>query len=369
MRALSILRLAIVLATGSCGFAEGSAAWAQDSTGQEAAGAQLDPAEAEADRAIQEELAKFDKLVADGKLPKAITEVKKLYKKTGHLRAGYALSQLLQSRAEQVSGTNRRKAHPTWVEAGKLARELLADPEFPAAVRGEVMNAIYNQACSEAVNEQPDEAVQTLQDLFALGFDNYDQIANDTDLALLAENGAFQKMFSEKLKEVAERVQKQARTEIAEFKSFDFGFETTDLAGRPLALTALKGKIVVVDFWGTWCPPCRAEIPSFVRLKEKYASDLEIVGLAYERGEADEAAKGVIEFGTKNGINYPCALGDEETQNLVPEFQGYPTTLFIDRTGKVRMVTVGAESYQRLESLILVLMEEEVGLENGRPGS
>jgi cytochrome c biogenesis protein CcmG/thiol:disulfide interchange protein DsbE len=120
------------------------------------------------------------------------------------------------------------------------------------------------------------------------------------------------------------------------------------------------GKIVVVDFWGTWCPPCRAEIPAFIQLKSRYSSDVEIVGLAYERVEEGEDAAGkVVEFGTKAGINYPCAIGEDATRDMVPGFRGYPTTLFIDREGKVRMMTVGAESFERLEGIVLALMEQE----------
>lgn len=327
-------------------------------------GAEEDPE----DEKVREALAKLDKLVADGKLPKAITEVKKLYKSTGHLRAGYALSQLLKTRAEVLAETNRKKAHPVVVEGGKLARELLANPEFPAAIREEVREAIYRQACSEAALNEADEAVQSLQDLFGLGFEDFERIMNEPDFAKLADNEAFQKVFAERQKAAAEKLLGQAREEIAAFESFAFDFNTTDLAGRPLTLEGLQGKLVVVDFWGTWCPPCRAEIPAFVRLKQKYASDLEIVGLAYERGEGEEAAKGVIKFGTENGINYPCALGDEETRDLVPEFRGYPTTLFIDRSGKVRMVTVGAESYNRLESILLALMEEQTSADNDGSG-
>jgi thiol-disulfide isomerase/thioredoxin len=161
-------------------------------------------------------------------------------------------------------------------------------------------------------------------------------------------------------KAIRERHLTQARKEVAAFKSFPFNFEQRDLADQPISLSALRGKIVIVDFWGTWCPPCRAEIPAFVALKEKYSFDLEIIGLAYEReDDPAEAAKLVTTFARKNKINYPCALGDKETKAMVPEFRGYPTTLFFDRNGKVRMVTVGAESLNRLDALVSALLEEE----------
>jgi thiol-disulfide isomerase/thioredoxin len=318
-----------------------------------------DPATDEADAGIVEKLAELNKLVESGKVPKALTEVRKLYRESGHLRAGYALSQLIAQRCETLAKSNRKKAHELFVEGGELARELLANPEFPDAVREEVRNSIYNQACSEAVMDDAEAAQKSLGDLFAMGFEDFSQIENDRDFAKLLKEETFRAFIAEARQAVVERVLRQAREEIAAFESFPFDFTTTDVVERPLSLTALKGKIVIVDFWGTWCPPCRAEIPAFIKLKELYASDIEIIGLAYERGEPEEAVTKVVEYGQKAGINYPCAIGDEATQDMVPEFRGYPTTLFIDRDGKVRMLTVGAESYERLESIVLALMEQE----------
>jgi thiol-disulfide isomerase/thioredoxin len=106
-------------------------------------------------------------------------------------------------------------------------------------------------------------------------------------------------------------------------------------------------------------PPCRAEITVFVALKEKYSSDLEIICLAYElEDDPAKAAKLLTTFAQKNKINYPCSLGDKYTKKMVSEYRGYPTTLFIDHSGKVRMVTVGAESLERLDALVTALLEK-----------
>lgn len=319
------------------------------------------------DEQVQAELARLEVLVQNGKLPKAITEVRKLYKSTDSLRAGFALTRLLTARAEELGKTSKSKAHPVLVEAGELARDLLADPKFPASFRRELLRVIYRQASSEAATNKADAAIVTLKALVELGFEDFGQIEADPDFAKALAKPEFQEFLNDARQAIVERFMEAARREIAAFESFPFDFNTVDLLGRPLSLEGLRGRIVIVDFWGTWCPPCRAEIPAFIRLKERYASDLEVVGLAYERGEASEAGPKVIEFGQKNGINYPCAIGSEETRDLVPEFRGYPTTLFIDRKGKVRMVTVGAESYERLESLVLAMLEEATSLPADQP--
>lgn len=104
-----------------------------------------------------------------------------------------------------------------------------------------------------------------------------------------------------------------------------------------LKLSDLKGKIVIIDFWATWCPPCRKGIPDFVELKEEYKDKgLEIVGIsldAISRGGA--TANDVGPFMAEYKINYPIVKGDE---NVVYSFGGIktiPTTFVLDREGKV----------------------------------
>src|SRR5262249_11028503 len=115
------------------------------------------------------------------------------------------------------------------------------------------------------------------------------------------------------------------------------------LDGKKLDLADLKGKVVIVDVWGTWCPPCRNEIPHFVQLyadwKEK---GLEIVGVAFENGSDDDAAKLVQEFAEKEGIKYPLSANGQESPLAasIPGFGTFPTTFFIDREGKVRLKKV-----------------------------
>lgn len=118
-----------------------------------------------------------------------------------------------------------------------------------------------------------------------------------------------------------------------------------------------------MDIWGTWCPPCRAEIPHFVELKKKYGDKgLEIVGLNYEGNGIpdDEARRTIKEFAAEHNINYTLALGDETTREKVPNFEGYPTTLFIDRQGKVRAKIVGFDpsGVGQMEELIVTLLDE-----------
>jgi thiol-disulfide isomerase/thioredoxin len=154
-------------------------------------------------------------------------------------------------------------------------------------------------------------------------------------------------------------VTSHARELLAHSRSFPFDFRLPDPDGKQVSLADYKGKIVIVDFWGTWCPPCRDELPHLVELYGKYhASGLEIVGINYERVSGDQARQIIRDFITEHHIPYRCVMGDQETEFMVPAFDGYPTTLFIDRSGKVRLVLRGYTSQAVLEAVAKILLEE-----------
>lgn len=86
-----------------------------------------------------------------------------------------------------------------------------------------------------------------------------------------------------------------------------------------------------------------------------------MIGLNYERGRNDEAnLKLAVDYAKAEGINYPCLMGDEATREQVPNFEGFPTTLFIDKAGKVRMKAVGLHEYAFLKAVVTQLLAEEV---------
>lgn len=150
----------------------------------------------------------------------------------------------------------------------------------------------------------------------------------------------------------AARMKGQLKT----FQSFAFDFALPDTSGKEYTLKQLKGKVVIVNFWGTWCPACKAEIPHFIDLYRTYHSKgLEVVGLSYERGEAKSKINAYV---AKAGIPYPCLVGDSATSRKVPDLRGFPTTLFLDRNGTVRQKLVGFHPKERLESIVLYLLNE-----------
>jgi thiol-disulfide isomerase/thioredoxin len=146
---------------------------------------------------------------------------------------------------------------------------------------------------------------------------------------------------------------------LARFRSFPFHFNLPDPDGRMVSLSDYKGKVVIVDFWGTWCPPCRMQIPHLIDVYKKYhGSGLEIVGINYEQVHGNQARDLVRNFIAENGVSYPCVMGDLETHKMVRGLQAYPTTLFIDRSGKVRLMLEGYTPEEELEGIVKLLLQE-----------
>jgi cytochrome c biogenesis protein CcmG/thiol:disulfide interchange protein DsbE len=109
-------------------------------------------------------------------------------------------------------------------------------------------------------------------------------------------------------------------------------FVRTDLAGRPVDLASLRGRVVLFNFWATWCAPCLVEIPRFIGWQSKYAADgLQIIGVSMD----DDSAP-VASLVRKRGVNYPVVMGDEQIGLLYGGVLGLPVTYLIDRQGSVR---------------------------------
>lgn len=117
----------------------------------------------------------------------------------------------------------------------------------------------------------------------------------------------------------------------------DFNLEK--VGGGRIRLADLRGQAVIVDFWDTWCPPCRKALPHLQELHDEYADRLTVVGVAFGRDGRDAVAK----FLAANNLTFPCALMDEEfaTAQAYGGLSSIPTTFLIDPEGVVRQIWVG----------------------------
>jgi peroxiredoxin len=125
----------------------------------------------------------------------------------------------------------------------------------------------------------------------------------------------------------------------------DFSLQATN--GKTLRLSDLRGKAVVVNFWATWCQPCRVEMPWFVELQKQYASDgLQIVGIS---ADEDTSAEELDKFAKGMGVNYPILLGKEDVEQAYGGISFLPVTVFVDREGNVVDKIFGLKGRSEIE--------------------
>ncbi len=110
-----------------------------------------------------------------------------------------------------------------------------------------------------------------------------------------------------------------------------------DLDGRPIAAGDFRGKVVIINFWATWCPPCRAEIPDLVALQSKYGDRLQIIGISQDEGGLDVVRR----YATAQRMNYPIVMMTPELDKAFPGISALPTSFMIDREGRIVQRHVG----------------------------
>lgn len=114
-------------------------------------------------------------------------------------------------------------------------------------------------------------------------------------------------------------------------------FAAQDLDGRSISSDAFKGKVLIVNFWATWCPPCRAEIPDLIALQDKYRDSLQIIGVSQDEAPPEQVKR----FALEHKMNYPVVMTTKEIEELFPGIRALPTSFVIDRQGRLVQKHVG----------------------------
>ena len=132
-------------------------------------------------------------------------------------------------------------------------------------------------------------------------------------------------------------------------------FTLQDLNGKQVSLSDFKGKVVILDFWATWCPPCVKEIPHFIELYEQYKDQgFAIVGISLDR----KGISVVKSFAQKYRVNYPILMADGQVDKAYGGIPGIPTTFVIDSAGNIRQKYVGYRDKAVFEADIKALLAE-----------
>ena len=132
-------------------------------------------------------------------------------------------------------------------------------------------------------------------------------------------------------------------------------FALTDVNGKIVRLSDYKGKVVALNFWATWCPPCRKEIPDFIALQQEYGSQgIQFLGIALD----DEGMQKIKPFLEHTPISYPTLLPDKSIVQNYGDMNVIPVTYLIDRKGILRTHFVGLRKQDIVEEMIRPLLAE-----------
>jgi peroxiredoxin len=132
-------------------------------------------------------------------------------------------------------------------------------------------------------------------------------------------------------------------------------FALLDLHGQPVNLQAYRGKVVLLNFWATWCAPCQLEMPRFVAWQDEYAGrGLQVVGISL-----DDDAEPVRALAEKMKLNYPVAMGDEKLGALFGGILGLPVTYLIGRDGEIVAEYRGEKDLNAMEEQLKLLLKGE----------
>ena len=134
-------------------------------------------------------------------------------------------------------------------------------------------------------------------------------------------------------------------------------FKLRDLNGHLVRLSDYQGKVVLINFWATWCPPCRAEMPELVRLQREHAKQgLQIVGITYPPERKDRVRR----FAKSLKVNYPIILGTHELKARFSSDETMPLTVVVDRDGKISDIISGILLREEVDEKIKPLLMKSV---------
>ena len=265
---------------------------------------------------------------ANDDLPKAISILEKALQTTPDDRqAVYLYGAMTAVQGENAKDKAERivlfhKSTAAFAKLQKLFKELTPYEKMFKA-RSQI-----GEARALALEGKAQESLATIKAAMNAGFSDTSGIEEEDDLATVRQLPEFKALLVEAYKIQLDAAKKEVTEELSQAKSFPFDFELKDTDEKTVTLADYKGKVTIVDVWGTWCPPCRKEIPHFVALYKEYKDKgLEIVGInCNEQGTRDEVKKKIKGFSKDYKIEYKCVLNDEKTEEKIPGFQGYPTT-------------------------------------------
>ncbi len=272
-------------------------------------------------------------------------------------------SKMLDSKSKMLGSANKHGGEhdSSIIEAARIATRMHGLDDVPDQLRFQFAAYVYREAEVHCRNQRLDECLASLKLATEMGYGEIGEAKTRAAFANFHSNDSFVNAVNSLEIESAKRLRSDMKSQLENFESFPFDFDLQSNDGQPISLADYRGKLLLVEFWGTWCRPCVEELPALETVRKNNSSDnLNVLCLTFEqKGDRKEQIERVLKLFAKMQLELDFVLIDKELTNQIPTFRGYPTKLLLDTQGKVRAQWTGPQSATRLQVAIDLLIEEK----------
>jgi thiol-disulfide isomerase/thioredoxin len=312
----------------------------------------------------------FDNVIIN-EIIKVVNEERQTKQYDGQLdpEISFYFMQALGRLSAATMSVNERVSAKIRIYEGQIAGNLKANPGYPRNALEALALPMVSMAQGYAIRHNQEQAFASLGKAVDVGFGDFDMILKDPLINRLENHGAIEELVGDLKVRYKRAVADWSRTVLAEFQRYQFNFDVADIEGGRLRNADFGGKIIVLDMWATWCPPCRKGIPHYIELQKNYGSQgVAVFGVSMDNPQDPNSALTTVkDFVDAQKLNYPCALGDQSFARQVPGKQVLPTTIFIDQYSNVRYIARGFHDYAKIEAITKALASESQPVQAGMP--
>ena len=297
--------------------------------------------------------------------------VTKIYDGQGDPEIAFHFMNSLGQLSESVESVSEPIAANLRVYEGRIAKRLRNNVSYPKNALEALAQPMIEMAQGYAEQQKADLAYQSIESAVKCGYGDYRDLADEEWFKSLGDSATANRWMQSFDVTYQNAVNAWSQQVVREFQGANFEFSLRDVDGSTVTKQDYAGKVLVVDLWATWCPPCRKGIPDFIKLQQKYRRNgVAVLGISMDAPETpDDTLTTVRNFVEAQNVNYDIALGDTTIASQLAGKMALPTTVFYDRDGRVRYIARGFHDYKKVEAITKILLNESQSISSSGENS